>query len=146
MSNRLSAVLCALGLAACGPGPIESSYLGPPDAIERAIREYYRVNATEEVGQCLRPYMDGITAAEVVEDRPEELVVRVRYFFRDQLVDPSDSLGPASGCTGFGERIFVLADTLDGPRVVGMSGPDEEPVLRTLFRRGWEGLTGGGGG
>jgi hypothetical protein len=145
--KQFSAVLCAVALvgpAGCAPRPIESSYIGPPAAIERAITGYYRANATEEAGQCLRPYIDGITEVEVLEDRPEELIVHLRYFYRDQVVDPSDRHGPAGGCTGFNERIFVVADTLDGPRVVEMSGPDEEPVLRTLLRRGWEGLTGGG--
>lgn len=144
MSKRLPNVLCVLSLAACAPAPFASSHIGPPAAIEGAIREYYRGHATEEAGQCLRPYIDGITAVEVVEDQPEELVVRVRYFFRDELVDQSNTVGPASGCTGFGERTFVVVDTPAGPRAVEMTGPRDEPVLRTLLRRGLERLEGGG--
>lgn len=137
MSGRMRPwlwMVAGAALAGCASPSVESAQVGSADAIETAIKRYYSSNASEEHGHCPRPYIDGITGVEVVEDTPEQLVAEVRYFFRDRIREPAgDDSDGSVRCMGFSERIFTLTRTDEGPTVVDMSGPQEQPYLRTLF-------------
>jgi len=111
--------LPVLLLAGCG------SIFGEPSQLDSVIERYYEAHASERGGQCLAPYIDGITRADVVEDDPARLVVDVRYLYRDRIKDqprsnPAEAL---TGCVGYGARQFVLARSGDSLEVESMSGP-----------------------
>jgi hypothetical protein len=130
--------LIALLLAACAATRIESPHWGPSAAIERTIMRYYERHASE--GNCFHPEIDGFTRLSVLDDTPDQLVVHARYLWRDRFQDSSDTGGNV--CRSFGERTFTLARAPDGaPVVVGMSGEQDEPALRSVIRRA---LPGGG--
>lgn len=121
-------------LAGCAGG-IESVHFGPPDALERVIRRHYERYARE--GNCFNPYIDGFTRITVLEDTRDRLVVHMRYFYRDRFQDGRDGDGARGNvCTGFGERTFTLGRNPEGASiVVGMSGEQGEPAIRSLIRR-----------
>jgi hypothetical protein len=122
-------------IAGCSATPIESAHFGSSAAIERAIRQYYERNASEGGGRCYNPYIDGFTKLTVLEDRPDQLVVHARYFHRDRFREGGENEG-GQICTGFAERTFTLARSPEGDLiVVGMTGEQDEPVLRSLLRR-----------
>jgi hypothetical protein len=121
-------------LANCTATRIESAHFGPSTAIEQAIRRYYERNASEGGASCFRPYIDGFSRLDVLEDTPDRLVVNTRYFFRDRAQEG----GPGGGnvCVGFNERTFTLARGPDGrPMVTNMTGEQYEPAIRSLIRR-----------
>jgi hypothetical protein len=93
---------------------------------------YFERHASE--GNCFHPEIDGFTRLTVLDDTPGQLVVHARYLWRDRFQDNSGTGGNV--CRGFGERTFTLGRDPNGtPVVVGMSGEQDEPVLRTLIRR-----------
>ncbi|MGH6899296.1 MAG: hypothetical protein ACREJ5_22555 [Geminicoccaceae bacterium] len=114
-------VILAL-LLGCSGAQIESAHVGPPAAIEGAITRHYERYASE--GNCFNPYIDGVTRLIVLEDTPDRLVVRARYFYRDRFHDGGQGHGARGhGYRGFGERTFTLARGSGGvPVVVGMTG------------------------
>ena len=119
MKNTLHLLLPALILAGC------SSAFGEQSELDGTIERYYEAHASERGGQCLAPYIDGITRTDVVEDSPDRLVVDVRYLYRDRIKDqprdnPADAL---TGCVGYGERQFVLARSDDTLTIEQMTGP-----------------------
>ena len=119
MKNTLHLLLSALILAGC------SSAFGEQSELDGTIERYYEAHASERGGQCLAPYIDGITRTDVVEDSPDRLVVDVRYLYRDRIKDqprdnPADAL---TGCVGYGERQFVLARSDDTLTIEQMTGP-----------------------
>jgi hypothetical protein len=119
MSGRLHVFGAALLLFGCAAATTE-----PPDT-QTAIRRFYEAHASENIGQCLAPYIDGFTTLRVVESDPERMVVDARYMYRDWIKDERASAGQRIGnpCVGYGERRFVLAK-IDGIwRVEQMSGP-----------------------
>jgi hypothetical protein len=125
-------VILAL-LLGCSGARIESAHFGSSADIERAIMRYHERHASEGGGRCFRPYIEGFTRLEVLEDTPDRLVVQARYFYRDRFQE-----GGGSGhvCAGFNERTFTLARDPDGrPVVVAMTGEQDEPALRSLIRR-----------
>jgi hypothetical protein len=127
----LPVVALVVLLAGCA-ARIESAYFGPPAAIERIIMRYYERHASE--GNCFNPYIDGFTTLTVLEDTPDRLVVQARYFYRDRFQDGGGGSGQL--CAGFNERTFVLGRDADGaPIVVGMTGEQDEPAIRSLIRR-----------
>ena len=136
--RRFFLVSCSLVLAllaGCAAPQIESAHFATPAAIERAIRLYYERNASEGGASCFRPYIDGFTRLDVVEDTPDRLVIDARYFFRDRAQEGGAGQG-GNVCAGFNERTFTLARDQDGAVVViGMTGEQYEPALRTLIRR-----------
>jgi hypothetical protein len=122
-------------LSGCSATRIESADWGPSAAIERAITSYYERHASEGAGRCFNPYIDGFTKLTVLEDTPDRLVVHARYFHRDRFRDGGGNEG-GQVCTGFAERTFTLARSAEGdPVVIGMSGEQDEPALRSLIRR-----------
>ena len=112
-------LLPALLLAGC------TSAFGDQSEIDGTIERYYEAHASERAGQCLAPYIDGITRADVVEDDPARLVVDVSYLYRDRIKDqPRDNPADALiGCVGYGSRRFVLARSDDTLTIEQMSGP-----------------------
>jgi hypothetical protein len=102
-----------------------SSVFGEPPALDTAIKRYYEAHASEEHGQCLKPYIDGFTKLEVVEDDAQHTVVEARYLYRDRFKS-EQSMTRAGGqrvCFGYGERRFVLTKSGDALTVTEMSGP-----------------------
>jgi hypothetical protein len=129
----LAIAVLGLALVGCAGARIESAYFGPPRAIERLIMRHYERYASEE-GSCFNPYISGFTRLTVLEDTPDRLVVGARYLFRDRVQDGGGRSG--NNCIGFAERAFALERDADGaPIVVGMTGEQDEPALRTLIRR-----------
>jgi uncharacterized protein YceK len=112
-------LLLALLLAGC------SSVFGEQSPLDGTIKRYYEAHANERSGQCLAPYIDGITRTQVLEDTPERLVVEVRYLYRDRYKDNEAGMegNGQTGCVGYGERRFVLARSGDSLEVESMSGP-----------------------
>lgn len=135
MSGRIRPWLClaaGAALAGCAPASIESAHFGAGSDVETAIKRHYASTASERHGLCPRPYIDGITGVEIIEDSPERLVAEVGYFFRDRIREPAGDENEGSvPCTGFGERTFTVTSTGDGPRAVEMSGPQGKTWLRS---------------
>lgn len=72
--------------------------------------------------------MATITRVETLRDTPERLVVRVRYSYRDEIVDEDTDDSGGLSCRRFAERTFSVTNTDDGPKVIEMSGPKRAPV------------------
>jgi hypothetical protein len=102
-----------------------ASAVAEPAETRTAIKRYYEAYASENVGQCLAPYIDGFTDIQVVESDPERMVLEVRYMYRDRVKDEQSSGDQAmrNVCVGFGDRRFVLANREGAWRVDEMSGP-----------------------
>jgi hypothetical protein len=121
-------------LAGCTGPRIESGHFGPSAAIEQAIRRYYERHASEGGASCFRPFIDGFSRIDVLEDTPDRLVVDARYMFRDRAQEPGQ--GNGNPCVGFSQRTFTLARDQDGrPTVTNMTGEQYEPAIRSLIRR-----------
>jgi hypothetical protein len=112
-------LLPALLLVGC------SSVFGEQPQLDGTIERYYEAHASERGGQCLAPYIDGVTGTQVVEDDPQRLVVDVRYLYRDRYKDNEAGIegNGLTGCVGYGARRFVLARSDDTLTVEQMSGP-----------------------
>ncbi len=120
MSRWIRATALCLLLGACAASL--SSLAGYP-GLKTKIRYYYANHASEENATCLAPEMRGITRVEVLEDTPERLVLRIRYYYQDDSYGEIDEENfTILRCRGFRTRTFVV-DKRDGLRVVGMSGP-----------------------
>jgi hypothetical protein len=119
MRNTLHLLLPALLLVGC------SSVSSDQSDLDGTIERYYEAHASERGGQCLAPYIDGITRTDVVEDDPARPVVDVRYLFRDRYKDNEAGMegNGLTGCVGYGTRRFVLARSDDTLTVEQMSGP-----------------------
>lgn len=122
MKNPLRCCFLALLLAGC------TAVLGEPPETETAIKRYYEAHATENIGQCLAPYIDGFTTIQVVEDDPERRVLDVRYLYRDWIKNERSGGGMRSECVGYGERRFVLTRREGTLTVEEMSGPQRPGV------------------
>lgn len=125
---RLVMLGLGLPLAGCASGGTAGEVPGFP-GIAGEVRSYYEGSASEQNRTCLSPRIEGFTRAEVVEDTPERLVLRIGYFYDDWTRDDGDDgvlsrgAGGFGGCNGFGTRRFVLKKTPGGLDVVRMSGP-----------------------
>ncbi|GBD43722.1 hypothetical protein HRbin40_01202 [bacterium HR40] len=122
--SLILALSSAVVACTAGSGPIAENR-----RLEQAIVSYYRTHAAEKGFTCLAPEIRAITRTEVVEDRPERLVLRVRYHWVDELYGEENGgdFGVAlNRCSGFAERNFTF-DRTQGMRVVDMSGPKRAP-------------------
>jgi hypothetical protein len=113
----------ALLIAACSmEGP---SVAGVP-GLQWQLQRFYLDKATEEGGMCTAPAIRSITRSTVVEETEDQVVMRIRYFWRDEQMRQDFELLPLTGaisCQGFAERDFTLARMTDGSlEVVGMTG------------------------
>lgn len=117
-------LLALLVLQACAPrNPELAAYKG----VAFEIETFYETWAWERNATCLRPEMS-IAAIETLEDTPERLVLKVRYFWEDTAFGRDEEMFPFRGggaaCSGFDERIFTLAKRPDGSvTVTSMTGP-----------------------
>ncbi len=124
MSIRLLCLtLVAALVAGCAGSRLPSTGFAEPAALERAMKGYYEAHASEEHGQCLRPYIDGLTQVTVVDSQPERLVVNVRYLYRDWLKNDGGQDGFRRECTGYAGRSFTFGKGTAGVEVVDMTGP-----------------------
>ena len=117
MRKLLLCSVSALLLAGCVSGAAE-----PPET-RTAIKRYYEAHASENISQCLAPYIDGFSNIQVVESDPERMVLDVRYMYRDWIKDEESDQGMRNPCVGYGERRFVLAQSEGAWTVEEMSGP-----------------------
>ena len=85
MVKLLRGSVSALLLAGCVSAGAE-----PPET-RTAIKRYYEAYASENIGQCLAPYIDGFTGIQVIESGPERTVLEVRYMYRDRVKDQEAS-------------------------------------------------------
>jgi hypothetical protein len=136
------AVPC-LTVASCAyvsPGVGFNTILGY-EGLGWEIRRFYDRRAWERNATCPLARMDAILRAEVVEEAEDELVIAVRYSWRDETrLDDDDLFGPgarfgvgfgAGRCVGIDERLFTLHKVDGDVRVVEMSGPQRpEPIPR----------------
>jgi hypothetical protein len=117
-------LLALLALAGCAArNPELAAYRG----VEFAIESHYETYAWERNASCLRPEIS-IARIDTLEDTPERLVVKVRYFWEDTAFGRDDEMFPMRGgggwCSGFAERIFTLGKRPDGRVTVSsMTGP-----------------------
>jgi hypothetical protein len=123
MRGLAAAVVGLLALSACNmEGPAVAGVPG----LQWQIQRFYLDRATEEGGMCTAPAIRSITQTTVLEDTEEQLVLRVRYFWRDEGMQPDFDRLPlisAVSCQGFAERDFTLARMTDGSlQVTGMTG------------------------
>jgi hypothetical protein len=124
---RIRRTVAAAALVALAVG---CTMQGPPVAgvpgLQWEIQRFYLDKATEAGGMCTAPAIRSITQSTVVEETEEKVVLRIRYFWRDEQMRQDYELLPLTGaisCQGFAERDFTLAKMTDGSlQVVGMTG------------------------
>lgn len=125
MWRRIFFVAVIGSLPGCG-------YKGPSlqgfDGLGYQVSSFYGSYAIEQGGSCTAPEMS-ITGSNVVEDTPEQLVLSVKYYWRDPsnaVEDPFTGARRSFGvgsCTGFSERQFTISKiTGGGTQVVAMTG------------------------
>ena len=116
-------LLGALALGGCTmQGPAVAGIPG----LQWELQRFYLDKATEEGGMCTAPAIRSITGSTVLEETDEQMVLRVRYFWRDEQMRQDYELLPLTGsisCQGFAERDFTLTRMSDGSfDVVKMTG------------------------
>jgi hypothetical protein len=111
-------------LAGCTTPQLPTTSFAKPAVLQRTMKRYYEAHASEDRGQCLNPYIDGLTQVSVVEKQPERLVVDVRYLYRDWQKDNSGPNSMGGVCTGYAGRRFTFGkDPKGGVEVLDMTGP-----------------------
>ena len=123
--TKLSILAVAALLAACA---FKGQPLAGYEGLAFKIESYYADHAVEENGTCRAPEMRAITQVQVLEDSEERLVLRLRYYYRDDtfgVYDDPEIAIVRLRCRGFRTRDFVI-DKRNGLEVVGMSGPTRE--------------------
>jgi hypothetical protein len=135
----LSFVLLTGLLAAACAGGIRAWDLAGHPGLLLDVKRYYETNATEEFGRCTSPLLEGVSAADVLEETPERLTVRVRYYYRDAFRDWDEGCDARGGglltrmcrtgrignppCRGFSDRTFTIDKRGERPEVATMTGP-----------------------
>ena len=113
------------------------------------IRSYYENNAQERGASCNSPSIQTLNAATIIEDTPQKVVMRVKYFWIDRSrIDNNDPLsggfvlgvpGGAGYCQGWNTRDFTFDKMTDGTLTIagnltipvsGMS--PTPPALRSI--------------
>lgn len=120
--------LCGLWAAACAQ--LEQSSVwelaGHPGLLLK-VKQYYERNALEQGGYCPSPLLEGVTRSQVISETPDQLVVRLTYYYRDATkeCEEDDPLvcTPFRACKGFAQRTFTIAKHGDALSVAEMSGP-----------------------
>jgi hypothetical protein len=117
--------IAALALLLAGCNTQGPSVAGVP-GLQWQLQRFYLDKATEAGGMCTAPAIRSITQSTILEETEEQLVLRVRYFWRDEQMRQDYELLPLTGaisCQGFAERDFTLAKMSDGSlQVVSMTG------------------------
>jgi hypothetical protein len=124
MSTGRLCLLLTVGLVAgcTTSNQLPTNSFAEPAALDRAMMRYYEAHAMEQWGYCLTPYIDGLTQVAVVEDRPDRLVLDVRYLYRDrQKANSQNSF--ATECVSYAGRQFTFGKgNTGGVEVVDMTG------------------------
>jgi hypothetical protein len=122
---RLLYLTLAVGLiAGCTTPQLPGTSFAKPAVLERTMKRYYEAHASENRGQCLTPYIDGLTRVSVVAKQPDRLVVDVRYLYRDWQKDNSGPNSMGGVCTGYAGRRFTFGKgPKGGVEVLDMTGP-----------------------
>lgn len=109
-----------LPLLACNvPGP---SLAGQP-GLQWQVQSFYDGRAMERHATCPNPSMQTISRTEIVEDTPERVVMRLRYYWFDDSQDDTFGEHSVVRCQDWAERTFTFDRRSDGTlQVVGMSG------------------------
>jgi hypothetical protein len=119
-AKSLPLALLASLLTGCAGGGGPAGSLTDSSSPIFQIKTHYERTASEENGVCRNLLFQEATRVDVLADTPEELVLQVRYSYSP--TSRRTARGVRS-CVGFGERIFTLARSPDGYRVVEMSDP-----------------------
>ena len=129
----IAAVLAALLAAAGCAGGVgqETGALAPYPGIEQQMISYYDANASEHDDGCLGVEMSDITRATIVSDTPQELVVRVEYWFDT----PGQSARQSGGCEGFASRLFTFTKSGGALSLESMGSGEFEAVPARASRR-----------
>ena len=108
-------------LSACTyPGP---ELAGQP-GLQWQVMSFYSARATERSFTCNTPQMRTITAARVIDDTPDRLVMDLRYTWVDDNSAIDMPHGGSILCQDWGERTFTFSRSTDGTlAVLSMSGP-----------------------
>jgi hypothetical protein len=121
MSTRLLCLALLAVVAGCSTGRLPSNSFADPAALDRAMTRYYAAHAMEQWGYCLTPYIDGLTRVSVVENKPDRLVLDVRYLYRDR--QKNNQSGFVTDCVSYGGRQFTFGKSKTGKlEVVDMTG------------------------
>lgn len=104
---RRVAAAAPLALAACMGPEGDAADAG----VRKAIATHYAAHASEAGGACSAPFMTAITSTDVVDVSGGRTTLRVYYRYSDREND---------GCTGRGERVFVIGER--GVEVAAMTG------------------------
>ncbi len=130
----LIVLLSATALAACTQYWRESGLydLAGEQGLQLDLRDYYHRHAVEEGGRCPRPVIEAVTDSAILEDKPDRLVLDLRYAYRDILNDGDDNCDRRfqplrctvmRECEGFSSRTFTIQRGPEGRKIVDMSGP-----------------------
>jgi hypothetical protein len=138
--GRFAALMMLLSLcASCDPTEMRAWELAGEPGLLFQVQQHYERNALEEGGRCTAPLLQGVTRTEMLEDTPEQMVLRLKYSFRDRIRDGGSCSDRRRGrcgmmreCRGFAQRTFTIARTDDGLEVVGMSGAQRNRRQRSL--------------
>jgi len=127
----MRATLCVsigllLGAVLLGACTMQGPAVAGIPGLQWQLQRFYLDKATEKGGMCTAPAIRSITQSTVLEETEEQMVLRVRYFWRDEQMRQDFELLPLTGsisCQGFAERDFTLARMTDGTfEVVAMTG------------------------
>jgi hypothetical protein len=125
-SRRAWTVALLMGALLLGACSMEGPSVAGVPGLQWQLQRFYLDKATEEGGMCTAPAIRSITQSTVLEETEEQVVMRIRYFWRDEQMRQDYELLPLTGaisCQGFAERDFTLARMTDGSlQVVGMTG------------------------
>lgn len=126
MRFRHAAAAAALAAAPAGCGWQGPKLAGYP-GLEWTITSYYDARAVEASAACPQPHMDGVSSARVVEDTPRNVVMDVRYHWRDESMGASGQAPTSIGCDDWGRRTFTFGKRADGGlEVLSMTGPQRQ--------------------
>ncbi|MGH1480002.1 MAG: hypothetical protein ACRBM6_15000 [Geminicoccales bacterium] len=131
--NALVLAVLLLPLAACQQYWRDSGLwdVGEHKGLLLDISNYYHRHASEENGRCISPIIDGVSAAEIVEENEDKVWVSLRYYYRDFLRDGDDCdrkyrrlrCTIHRECRGFAHRTFEAVKQDAGYEITEMAGP-----------------------
>ena len=101
--------------------------IGGDRTLEQRVMAYYADHAMEVNATCPNPQIDTISTAKPGPSSGQATQVDLRYHWTDdtQSTDLGNG-GTYNGCTGWGERTFMLQPGSGGElEVSGMSGPQK---------------------
>jgi hypothetical protein len=120
---RSSSLLVLVALAGANGCSWDGPSLAGHPGLQYRVISYYNANASERSAVCPNPEMQSVSAAEVIEDSPQRVVMDVRYYWVDWSQASDIGGGNVTTCRDWGERTFTFVPTSDSTlQVIGMSG------------------------